>query len=212
MQIMKEVNGTQKYLLSDTGYGMAHYFDDACSVSLVECSYINTIKEILCPCNDEEEDFCEILSQEINFLRGMDRCVSIQEQKECLVRAVWENETTNRGLPRFTLEQLEEFVSDLQWKDFGWELPKYFPKNIFSNNPDSTTLLQEFLRGSSLKRVISALRFYKIKHSEPHLMPILKHIFERLDHKWNKCSKRLHISYPADQNTEYQRVLSLIHI
>lgn len=208
MQIMRERKGKQRYLMSEEGYGMAHYFEDTCSVSVMRCAYLNTLQDMMCPCEEEEEEACAIFDENIRFVQGARGGESEAERKENLVRAIWENETHNRGIPRFTLEQVTEFVGDLTLGTFGWVLPEYCPYDIFSNEPDDTTMVYEFLTGKNIKRVVSALKFYKVKHENPHLTPILQHIFERLDYRWNKDSQRIHISYKSSLNTEYQWVFS----
>ena len=210
MKIMKEINGDQLYLLSETGYGMARHFDGLSVVSSTKCTYIDALRDSLHPC--DEEDHCLVLSQPLSFEKGLDcmRGESLQQHKDSLRDIIWENETRNRGIPRFTFEQVQEFCDSLTIGNGGWIMPPYLPNDTFTNNPDSATILRAFLSGKNLVKYVSAIKFYSIKYFMPHLTSVLEHIFERLDYKWNKNIDRISIAYPHKKREDYQNVFSIL--
>mgnify|MGYP001378022285 CR=1 FL=1 len=90
MQMMKEKNGKQLYLLSETGYGMARNFDGVSVVSSTKCEYIDALRDSLCPCG--EEDYGLVLSQSIPFSKGTDYGLhTLQQHKDSLRDTIWES-------------------------------------------------------------------------------------------------------------------------
>jgi hypothetical protein len=135
---------------------------------------------------------------------------NLQQHKEALRDVIWENETRNRGIPRFTFEQVQQFCNSLTIGNGGWIMPPYLPNNTFTNNPDSATILWAFLSGKNLVKYVSAIKFYSTKYHLPHLTPMLEHVFERLDYKWNKNIDRISIAYPHKERGDYQKVFSIL--